>query len=193
MSNQSKSSKAQVVLYCQKTSVYKTLGCDVWDAERNALCFNEPVPIIAHPPCRLFSRLRSFSNAPACERLMAISAVLHIRRFGGILEHPYPSTLWQLLNLPLGSERDSFGGFTLKVNQSWFGHVTVKPTLIYIVGIEPSLVPDWCFSGTLPSHVIGRANGGKKEASKRLRSYTPIEFAKWLLAIHSLILASHIS
>jgi hypothetical protein len=59
------------ILFVAKNSVYKTLTdsmgqpLDCWDKERDAMKWPGGNPIVAHPPCRLFSKhLRHLSTAP---------------------------------------------------------------------------------------------------------------------------------
>jgi hypothetical protein len=174
------------VLYCQNPSIYAQLDCDVWDEKRNALLFFEKIPIISHPPCRLWSRMRGLSNAPGCERLMAISSVIHIRQNGGVLEQPFPSQLWKWLNLPLPGLIDEFGGWSLIVNQSWFGHKAKKPTILYIVGCKPSEIPPYPLSFDLIEYCVSssaRLKSRLKPISALERSATPILFASWLMEL----------
>lgn len=103
--------KKVAVLFARKDSIYKTMPeCDVYDIERNALTFPGGLPIIAHPPCRSWGRLKFFSNGDHKEKQLAIWAVRQIRKNGGVLEHPETSSLWKVLGLPLGSQRDKWGG-----------------------------------------------------------------------------------
>jgi len=77
------------VLFARDDSVYKTLpGCDVWDTERDARRWPGGAPVVAHPPCRLWAKLRQFAKAedPEAERRLAVDAVEHVRVFGGVLE-----------------------------------------------------------------------------------------------------------
>ena len=51
------------VLFARADSAYKTLpGCDVWDKDRNAMLCDDDWPVVAHPPCRAWGRLRTFAN-----------------------------------------------------------------------------------------------------------------------------------
>jgi hypothetical protein len=85
------------VLFARSVSVYKTLpGVDVWDEARDARWWPGGGPVVAHPPCRLWAKLRQFAKArdPVMERQLAIDAVRRVQRYGGVLEHPAESTLW---------------------------------------------------------------------------------------------------
>ena len=62
------------------------------------------------------------ANPRADERNLARLAVALVREFGGVLEHPAASTLWPAQRLPPIGQRDAFGGWTLPIVQSWWGH-----------------------------------------------------------------------
>lgn len=90
------------VLFVERNSIYKTFpGLDCYDEDRDARTFPGGMPVIAHPPCRLWGRLRSFSTAPESEKDLARFAVAMVRQWGGVLEHPAHSTLWKDRGLPL--------------------------------------------------------------------------------------------
>lgn len=55
------------VLYTRSDSVYKTLGVDCWDMERDARLFPGGNPIVAHPPCRAWGQLSHMAK-PRPER-----------------------------------------------------------------------------------------------------------------------------
>lgn len=166
------------VLYARKNSIYKSLpGADVYDFERNALSFDYQLPVIAHPPCRLFGKLKQFSKAPIEEKQLAYHAVDAIRKCGGVLEHPAWSTLWTEKNLPLPGARDEFGGFTLPILQSWFGHKAPKATWLYILGVSPADLPPLPFALGIPSGRIS-ATG-----SMKVREGTPVDLALYLSEI----------
>jgi len=111
------------VLFARKDSVYKTLpGCDVWDIERDARNWPGGSPIVAHPPCRAWGRLRTFAKPRPDEKDLARWAVDRIREWGGVLEHPESSTLWADKELPRPGLRDEFDGWTFPVHQWWWGH-----------------------------------------------------------------------
>lgn len=132
------------VLFARKDSVYKSLpDCDVYDIERDALTWPGGFPVIAHPPCRGWGRLRHLAKPVQGERELALWAVEQVRRWGGVLEHPTGSTLWQAAQLPQPGERDDFGGFTIWISQWWFGHKADKPTWLYIAGVEPTDYPQF--------------------------------------------------
>jgi hypothetical protein len=172
------------VLFAARDSVYKTLpGLDVWDEDRDALKWPGGNPGIFHPPCRLWSRLAHFSTAPESEKELALWSVSQVRQWGGILEHPAFSQLWYAAELPFPDKTGS-DGFTIAIDQFWFGHRSRKPTWLYICGVSKGNLPpapfrlagyyEDVFAGGSRKYVPGSRHGA-------LRSGTPIEFAKWLI------------
>lgn len=123
-----------VALFVLKDSVYKKLGIDSYDVERNALTFSGNDVVICHPPCRAWGRLRHFAKPLPGEKELAFFAMQKVRTNGGILEHPEGSTLFSsdpalwCRYLPLPGQVDEFGGFTIMVNQNWFGFPLEKKT-----------------------------------------------------------------
>lgn len=174
------------VLFARSDSVYKSLpDCDVYDVERDALTWPGGAPVIAHPPCRLWGRLRKLAKAPEGERELATWAVSQVRQWGGVLEHPAGSTLWQAAQLPQPGERDGFGGFTVWISQWWFGHKADKPTWLYIYGIEPAGLPEIPYRIGEPAFVVNTSKragskGHRPEISKSEREHTPLALAEWL-------------
>ena len=174
------------VLFTRKNSIYLKLPfTDVYDINRDALSYSGSSPVIAHPPCRGWSRLRRFSNHTEDEKNLARWTVKLIQVTGGVLEHPECSSLWKDMNLPFGNSLDQYGGWTLSIDQKWFGHRARKRTWLYIVGISPRQIPSYPLSFDATTHVVarGRRYTGKKELSKAARESTPIGFAKWLLLV----------
>lgn len=185
------------VLFARTDSVYKTLpGVDVYDMERDARTYDGPHPVVAHPPCRSWGRLRAFAKPRADERNLARLAVALVRELGGVLEHPAGSTLWPAQTLPKPGERDQWGGWTLAAPQKWWGHRAEKATWFYIVGVEPNDIPS-------PPLVLGQAEGvirldkrradgthirkGDPDWVPRLspaeNEHTPPALAEWLVAV----------
>jgi hypothetical protein len=185
-------------LYVQTNGSYFGLDAvDPWDEPRNALGYDGPHPVVAHPPCSRWCRLAglvearwghkrgedggTFAHALAC-----------VRRFGGVLEHPAYSHAWAAFDLPRpdrrgGWQRGTCGGYSAHVEQGQYGHVAKKATWLYAYGVElPRLrwgsTPDskithlvsWC-----GNHV---ASGEKRpRVGKALASATPHEFREVLI------------
>lgn len=187
------------VLFARADSIYKSLpGCDVWDIECDARRWPGGCPVVAHPPCRAWGRLRALANPRPDEKSLAIYAVERVREFGGVLEHPKGSTLWPAAGLPGPGLVDEFGGWTLPVYQSWWGHRAEKATLLYIVGCAARDLPKIPLILGEASHVCGasgrRRDGGRlhkgdygwrPEITKAEREHTPPDLARWLVDLAS--------
>ena len=173
------------ILFASRDSIYKTIpGLDVYDERRDARRFKARLPVVAHPPCRLWSQLRHMSTAPVAERQLAIFALLKVQQNGGVLEHPASSCLWPFLGLPEPSESpDYWGGWTMAVPQFWFGHRANKSTRLYIVGVRPANVPIFDLRLGEPEFICCGSRSKRSEISKHERSATPRKFADFLLAI----------
>src|SRR5690606_21601410 len=114
-------------------------------------------------------------------------AVDQVRRWGGVLEHPAFSRLWDAMDLPRPSELpDEYGGWSIEVNQCAWGHVAKKPTWLYFVGVpRTAVVPRTGVCRTLQSgggsgpgtnrRPIGRPRLKLCRGAKRRR--TPPDFA----------------
>ncbi|WP_202812128.1 hypothetical protein [Sulfuricella sp. T08] len=172
------------VLFARSDSVYKGFhGCDVYDMARDARTFAGGLPVIAHPPCRAWGRLRHFAKPRPDEKDLAFFAVDAVRTWGGVLEHPAGSTLWQVAGLPRLGQRDEFGGFTLPVPQFWFGHRAFKNTWLYVVGISPADIPAFpLVLGEAPCVLETRKKGSgvRPSISRPEREATPLDFAVFL-------------
>lgn len=179
--------KIVAVLFARADSVYKTMpGCDVFDIERDARTWRGGTPVVAHPPCRQWGKLRQFAHGDAAEKQLARLAVLQVRSFGGVLEHPAESTLWADQGLPLpGRSPDGFG-WTAEIRQCDWGHKAEKLSWLYVVGCHPDELP--AVPGrSEPVGLIKPRRGvprdGRKIVTKRERDATPPAFAEWLVEI----------
>lgn len=192
-------------LYIDPRGPYpKIAGVDCWGPDRDANKYDGTGPIVAHPPCGPWSTMRHMYKGD--ERDCAPIAVGFVRGFGGVLEHPANSRLWDVCGLPKPTDvldghgkLDSLGGFTVQVDQCDWGHVARKRTWLYIVGA------DWLdvtrmyaarpFPGARPTHWAsgsrGRSAGkqggavpdGIKVCSAAQRRRTPPLFAAWLIEL----------
>lgn len=175
MKGASESRAPVAVLFARADSVYKTLpGCDVWDEGRDARLWQGGCPVVAHPPCRGWGRLRTFANVQPGELDLARFAVAAVRRCGGVLEHPEASSLWADQDLPRpGRGRDKWGGWTFAAPQSWWGHRSAKASWFYICGIGPRDLPTvpLRFAEVKAVERLGRA----------AREHSPPALAAWLV------------
>lgn len=179
------------VLFARSDSIYKTMPeCDVYDIDRDARTWLGGSPVVAHPPCRAWESLRFHAKPRDGEKELAFLAVDHVRKFGGVVEHPARSTLWMVAGLPEIGERDNFGGWTLVVDQNWWGHRAQKRTRLYIVGCDPQDLPMMPIVLGEASHTVGLWSGRDRATcrpsiAKHEYEGTPPEFAKWLVALAS--------
>ena len=174
------------VLFTRFDSHYKALpDIDVYDIDRDARTYDGPWPVVAHPPCRAWGRLRTFAKPCADERNLGRLAVSLVREFGGVLEHPAFSTLWPAQSLPHPGCRDAFGGWTLAAPQKWWGHKAEKNTWFYVVGCEPDEMPDLPFQMHEASHVVQSRKRAdyRPHISRNERELTTPELAAWLVAL----------
>lgn len=172
---------------------------DPWDETRDARLYDGPHPVVAHPPCGSWSKLKHLykRNDADC----APRAVAQVRKFGGLLEHPAGSGAWNHCGLPRPNELPDGYGFAVEVQQVSWGHVARKKTWLYCVGISLALVLDTMRTGGEPSHWcsgfrtstgVTPANykrtgcavpPGIKVCSAQQRRRTPPAFADWLISL----------
>lgn len=124
-------------------------------------------------------------------------AVEMVKRYGGVLEHPKASTLWPACGLPDPGVIDEYGGFTMPIDQDWFGHRAQKATRLYIVGIRPRELPAFPIKLEDPTHVIAQSRprrkdgtrlrkgmrGWRPEVTLAEREHTPPLLAEWLVEV----------
>lgn len=175
------------VLFARQDSVYKNIsGCDVYDIERDARTFPGGIPVVAHPPCRAWGRLRQFSKARTDEKALAPWAVEQVRAWGGVLEHPAESTLFGHCELPRPGEfPDEHGGWTLAIEQFHWGHRAEKATWLYIVGCLQSDIPAIPRRPGKPTHCVRPTKSYPRLPSitKPEREHTPPALAEWLVEL----------
>lgn len=181
-------------LYVERGGPYFNMpAVDPWDLARDARTYSGPHPVIAHPPCGPWGELRHLykGNEHDCAPL----AVEQVRKWGGVLEHPHRSKLWSHAQLPgRGEPLDTFGGFTVEVDQCAWGHVARKRTRLYFVGVDRQRVESTIRIGGTPTHWVagsrkgrtgigrgGVAPPGIKFCSAQQRRRTPPAFAAWLV------------
>lgn len=131
------------ILCVAPNSHYRRLaGVDVWDAERDARRYAGPWPVVAHPPCGPWGKLRGQCKGSGKD--VGPVCVEHVRRYGGVLEHPAFSLLWAECGMPRpGLFADEFGGRSYEVQLSSFGSPVRKRTWLYCVRTEVPGVLEW--------------------------------------------------
>lgn len=179
---------AVAALFVTRESHYKALGVDCFDIDRDARTFLGGMPVVAHPPCRAWASLRNHAKPRPDEKDLAHFAIRAVRENGGVLEHPWLSTLWGVAGLPAPQERDAFGGWTLPVAQQWWGHRARKLTRLYIVGCEPRDLPAMPIVLGEATHTVGLWSGRDRKTcrpsiAKREYEQSPLAFAAWLVDV----------
>lgn len=110
-------------LWCATDSAYFFLGLptDVWCGQvRDARAYGGPWPVICHPPCGPWGKFRWKSRE---SREDGVLAVAHVHRWGGVVEHPVGSSLFR--------EHGRAGAAVERIDQFAWGHLALKPTLLY--------------------------------------------------------------
>lgn len=175
-------------LFVTEKSHYKNInGVDAYDISRDARTWKGGEPVVAHPPCRAWASLRHCAKPRPDEKQLAFFAIDQVRKYGGVLEHPHRSTLFDVAGLPKNGI-DEYGGWCLVVDQNWFGHRAQKRTRLYICGLKPSELPPMPLRLGEATHTVGLWSGRDKKKcrpsiSKKEFEETPFEFAKWLVQL----------
>lgn len=178
-------------LYVERGGPYFGMpDVDPWDKVRDARLYAGPLPIIAHPPCGPWGKLRHLYRGD--EHDCAPEAIAAVRKWGGVVEHPAHSLLWGALNLPEpGGFPATPVAFSIEVDQCAWGHVARKRSWLYFFGISREVVLRGVRIGGTPTHWIsgGRTQSsrigspvlpGIKVCSAQQRRRTPPLFARWL-------------
>ena len=198
-------------LYVQTGGSYFGLdGVNPWDKARDARLYSGPHPIVAHPPCQRWGKM--WAGSPSVIAKTGVrkvkgddggcfaAALDAVRRYGGVLEHPWGSHAWPRFNINTPPRSggwiaaDGYGGWTCCVEQGRYGHYSRKPTLLYAVGCYlPELV--WGKTeANFPEYAIERYGlskckrmgelafkGGGTDSAARIG--TPPEFRDILIAM----------
>ena len=175
-------------LFVRQDSIYKSIaGADCYDATRDARTWPGGCSMVAHPPCRKWGSMRQLSTAPESERELAIWAIEKVRVWGGVVEHPAASNLWDFCRVPRGQCFDAWGGYSIAVDQWHFGHDAAKPTRLYIVGCPPGALPPIPWREGVPGAVVcapwGRGPDGRRVLNRHQRERTPELLASWLVTV----------
>lgn len=194
-------------LYIDPCGPYPRMsGIDCWDVVRDARKYKGPHPIVAHPPCGPWSKQRA--NYRGLEHDCAVRAVEQLYKFGGVLEHPAGSKLWEHMSLPLPGEEgcgcyDRFAPghrctrsafYTIEVTQVEWGHVARKRTWLLLSGVPREALESPPFPGRQPTHWLsgGRTKSSRKGSpvppgikvcSAQQRRRTPPLFAEYLVRL----------
>lgn len=190
--------KTVAALYVDsKRGPYASLpGVDCWDEARDATAYPGPWPVVAHPPCGPWGKLRGQCTLQRAD--LGPVAVEQVMRWGGVLEHPSGSLLWRECNLPQPGELhrwvDTGAGlrrvWSIAVDQCEWGHEARKATWLLLVGVEPDAVGHPPMPGAQPTrtvqsrrHLHSHGQDRLREMSKTRRHLTPPLMAEWLVAL----------
>lgn len=175
--------KAVTVLCAARSSVYNSIpGLLVFDRAKDAWSAHPCGPVVAHPPCRCWSRSWARSRCTVFERiaemLLGMECVRLVLRNGGILEHPAFSRLWACAKLPRpGRSPDAKRTWSIAIDQQNFGHRVSKPTWLLFSGVDPwSIQWDEFTLALTPNRTLDGLTPGQ-------RSSTPLAFARWLVSV----------
>lgn len=198
-------------LFVQAGGCYDNMpGVDPWPESRDARLYNGPHPVVAHPPCQRWGKMwfgqpltvkttgarKKKGDDNGCFK----SALASVRRWGGVLEHPWGSHAWPHFGLSRPPRAggwvaaDSLGGWTCCVEQGQYGHYARKPTMLYAFGVA---LPELLWGHTearLDPAVVARmglakarrlgevgARGGGTNSTPRI--HTPAQFRDLLIAM----------
>lgn len=199
-------------LYVEADTIYRQLGLDCWDSDRDARAFAGPGPVVAHPPCKRWGRYWGGGPSAKVKRKLGddggcfAHALWAVRTFGGVIEHPEASHAWAWFGLrrpPIDGGwvmADDLGGYTCCVEQGKYGHRARKLTWLYVFGVEREDLPelDW---GRSPAGSYSRLDKGFHSKEERAAAAdvavrarlspkenlaTPRAFAEMLVGIASL-------
>jgi len=170
-------------LCVHRAGVYSSFpGCDLWDETRDASTYRGNDPVLGHPPCRLWAGLEHFAKPTdsAKERALGIRVAGLVVANGGVLEHPARSRLFRAAGLPHPGEFSPLG-FTLDIDQLWFGHQARKRTWLFVSGVSREDLP------AIPFALVPPTTRPIEFQSKRQREATPFVLAAWLVSVAALV------
>lgn len=175
----------------------KAPGVQLWGPSRDALLYNGPHPVVAHPPCARWCQLASvvekrWGYPQREDGGLFESALRALRRWGGVLEHPAYSMAFAHFGIPtptaFGWQRTIAGEWVAHVEQQSYGHRAQKATWLLANGVSdpPELLRP---KTDEPEAVIGFCLNRSREEDPRPRlrsreaSATPSAFGELLLGI----------
>lgn len=197
-------------LFVQDGGAYFGLpSVDPWPETRDARTYAGPYPVVAHPPCQRWGKF--WFGAPLVVKRTGVrkkkgddggcfaAALYAVRKFDGVIEHPWGSHAWAHFRLTLPPRsghwvRADDRGWTCCVEQGQYGHYARKPTLLYAVGTDlpelrwghsearydPAVVARMGLKRAKRLGEVGARGGGMDSAA---RIHTPVAFRDLLLWI----------
>jgi hypothetical protein len=174
---------------------------DPWDRERDARRYEGRDPVVAHPPCQLWTRFAHVNfarwggehNRPGNDGGCFASALGSLFRCGGVLEHPAFSDAWKAYDLPrperIGWRKDTtntLGFWSCEVWQSAYGHKARKRTWLLYLGKTPPAEMLWDRPEAfyqIGFHDQRGKDRNKPTISGKAASATPIAFRDALIQL----------
>ena len=116
------------------------------------------------------------------------TALKSVRKWGGVIEHPATSRAWSVFGLGQPAmhritKRDPFGGFSIFVNQSHYGHLSQKPTWLYICGFRGNFEEEFDIPQEKREVKFGIGTTKHPPLPSHLKKKTPKLFADLLVSI----------
>lgn len=150
------------VLCVARRSNYRQIdGLDLWDASRDAYNFTGSNPVIVHPPCQQWSKLRQFARIDERSKALAWFCLEKVKANGGIFEHPSGSDFFKAAGIKP----------TISIDQNWFGFPARKRTYLYFHGYKPIAHP---LTFTYATRTV-------ESMGQEARSIMPLQFCQWLV------------
>jgi len=181
---------------------------DPWPVERDARLYRGPHPVVAHPPCARWGRY--WGGSPTTwPRLVKgddggcfDAALVAVRRFGGVLEHPADSHAWAAFGLNAPPRAGGwiradwiagFDGWTCCIEQGAYGHRARKATWLYACHVplpdlkwgaaEGEFLPFEDGFHSAAERAAAVKSGIVQRLSHRERAATPILFRDLLVSL----------
>lgn len=197
--------KRVAALFVDPRGPYSQLsGVECWDETRDARQYPGPHPVVAHPPCQLWTNLAAVNWKRYARQRPAwypegddggcfTSALQSVLTHGGVLEHPAYTHAWEHYGLTppnlQGWSKESYYGFgtspraywVCEVWQSAYNHLAKKRTWFLYCGKRPPFELDW--SHKPGTHQIGWFDRLKPTLGKREASLTPVKLAETLVSL----------
>lgn len=173
------------VLCVGRSTVYRQFpNVETFDKVRDVWSCQSRRPIVAHPPCRFWSRwnLRASATGKQMlnEFLIGMECVRLCRLNGGVLEQPAFSRLWACAGIPRPSAKSSRSyEWSIEIDQAEYGHHCSERTWLMLCGITPDQITWQGFQLANPRRrTLSSLTPGQ-------RSATPPRLARWLVELAS--------
>lgn len=155
---------------------------DPWTETRDARLYAGPWPVVAHPPCQRWGRYAE--GGPSAPRTRKVgddsgcfaAALLAVRTWGGVLEHPEASHAWRWFGMVPPPRHggwypaDLLGGWTCCVEQGHYGHRARKATWLYVHRVKAAELPELAWGRSDAMHPKARLDEGFHSKEERRRA-----------------------